>query len=67
MTIGRARVHYVDLIAKEFTYHRTCYRNLTRDYLSNSATSSKSQEEGSHEDNKGDFEKVKRFFLKHIG
>ena len=62
MTIGRARVHYVDLIAKEFTYHRTCYRNLTRDYLSNSATSSKSQEEGSHEDNKGILRKSKDFF-----
>ena len=62
MTIGRARVHYVDLIAKEFTYHRTCYRNLTRDYLSNSATSSKSQEEGSQEDNKGILRKSKDFF-----
>ena len=41
---------YVDLLAKEFKYHRTCYHNITQDYLSNSASSSKSQKED--EDNK---------------
>ena len=61
-----SKIVYVDLIAKEFKYHRTCYRNFTRDYLSNSTSSSKSQEEDSHDGNKGDFKKVKRFISENI-
>ena len=38
-----SKIVYVDLIAKEFKYHRTCYRNFTRDYLSNSTSSFKSK------------------------
>ena len=47
-------------------YHRTCYRNFTREYLSNSANSSKSQEKYSHEHNKGNFEDVKKFIFGNI-
>ena len=61
-----SKIAYVDVIAKEFMYHRTCHRNLTRDYLSNSASSSKSQEKGSHKDNKEDFEKFKRLISENI-
>ena len=61
-----SKIAYVDVIAKEFRYHRTCYRNFTQDYLSNSATSFKSQEEDSHEASKGDFEKAKRFISENI-
>ena len=61
-----SKIACVNLTAKEFNYHRTCYRNFTRDYLSNYASSSKSQEEDSHEDNNGDFQKVKRFIFKNI-
>ena len=46
-----SKIAYVDLIAREFKYHRTYYRNFTWDYLSNSASSSISQREGSYEDN----------------
>ena len=43
-----------------------CYRNFTRDYLSNSTSSSKSQEEDSYDDNEGDCEKVKKFISENI-
>ena len=39
---SHSKIAYVNLIEMESTYHRTCYRNLTREYLSNSANSSKS-------------------------
>ena len=61
-----SKIAYVDVIAKEFMYHRTCHCNLTRDFLSNSASSSKSQEKDSHKDNKEDFEKFKRFISGNI-
>ena len=61
-----SKIVYVDLIEKEFKYHRTCYRNFTRDYLSNCMNSSNSQEEDNHDGNKGDFEKVKRFISENI-
>ena len=60
-----SKIAYVDIIAKEFKNHRTCYCIFTRD-LSNSVSSSKSQKEDSHEDNKGNFEKVKRFISENI-
>ena len=61
-----SKLAYVYLIATEFKYHRTCYRNCTLDYLPNSTSSSKNQEADSHEDNKGNFEKVKRFVSENI-
>ena len=61
-----SKIAYVGLIAEEFTYHRACYRNFTRKYLSNSASSSKNQEKDSHEDNKGDVENFKRFTFENI-
>ena len=61
-----SKLAYVDLVAYKFKYRQTCSHNFTQDYLSNSTSFCKSQKEDSHEDNKRNSEKVKRFVSENI-